>query len=309
MSAPLINRRLLLLGALSAPAFAAPSPKRAEIAFQVDDARLRALFARRLRESLERMFGATFFAEISAEPAGLTVKLRRPEDVEKLEAAVARLPGEPKLGGLKGGVVRLDWSAAALDAQARIWRDRAKKMLEKPLNPRKPVFTDKDDRNFVLGVEGMDRAQWLAWIGARIDLFFPATFSMAPVVPAGPTTFAPRAFPHANLSTSIAVDPAKWLGDEDDIFRARADGDKIVLELTRPGADLFASKNLPGADKTAYALMFDKALAALCALDGPARDGVMTFRIERGLGAAELAELIAVGGSAPAVKQVDARFT
>ncbi len=309
MSAPSIDRRLLLLGGLAAPAFAAPSPKKAEIAFQVDDARLRALFARRLREGLERILGGTFFTEVSADTAGVRVKLRRPEDFEKLEAALPRLAGEQKLRELKGDTTRIDWSPAALDAQARIWRDRAKKMLEKALNPRKPSFADKDDRNFVLSVEGMDRAQWLAWIGGRIDLFFPAPFSMAPVVPAGPTTFSPRPFPRANLSAAVAVDPAKSLGNEDDIFVARAEGDKLVLELTRSGAELFASKNLPAADKTAYALMFDKALAALCVFDGPAHDGQMKFRIERGLGAAELAELILIGGSAPMVKQVDARFS
>jgi hypothetical protein len=312
MSAPFLDRRRLLIGAagLAAPAFAAPSPKKAEVAFQVDDARLRTLFARRLREGLTRILGEVFFAEVSADAAGVKVKLRRPEDFQKLDAALPRLAGELKLGERKGDTTRIDWSAAALDAQARIWRDRAKKMLEKALGPRKPTFADKDDRNFILTVEGMDRAQWLAWIGARIDLFFPAPFSMAPVVPASATSFSPRPFPRGNLSATVAVDPAKMLGNEDDIFFvARAEGDKLVIELTHPGAELFASKNLPAADKTAYALMFDKALAALCVLDGPAHDGQMKLKIERGLGAADLADLILIGGSAPMVKQVDARFT
>jgi len=313
MSAPLpsIDRRLLLLGAAGfvAPAFAAPPLKQAEIAFQIDDPRLRALFGRRLRDGFVRILGADFFAEIAVDAAGARVKLRRPDDYEKLAAALPRLGDGQNLGPLKDKAARIDWSAAALDAQARTWRDRAKKMLEKALAPRKASFVDRDDRNFVLTVERMERSQWFLWIGGRIDLFSPAPFSIAPVVAAGPETFSPRPFPRAGLSAGVAVDPAKTLGGEDDIFVARAERDKLVLELTRPGADLFAEKKPPLADKTAFALMFDRALAALCVLEGPAHDGRMTLRIERGFGAAELADMILVGGSAPMVKQVDARFT
>jgi hypothetical protein len=310
---PRIDRRRLLMVAagFAAPALAAPTPKKADISFQIDDGRLRALFGRRLRDALARTLGDTFFAgEAKADAAGVSVKLRRPEDLAKLSAALPRLGEGLQLAEPKDNATRIDWSAAALDAQAAIWRDRAKKMLEKALYPRVATFTDKDARNFALTVEGMERAKWLAWIGARIDLFFPAPFSLAPVAPApGPTTISPRPFPRGGLDASVAVESAKILGNEDDIFRARADGDRLVLELAPPGADLFAAKSLPVAEKTVYALMFDKALAALAALDGPASDGRMRLRIERGLGAAELAEMILIGGSAPMVKQVDARFT
>jgi len=308
--APLDRRRLLLgAAAFAAPALAAPAAK-AEVCFQVDDSRLRALFARRLREGCARALGDGFFADITTDSAGARLKLRRAEDFSALAAALPRIGDGLGLGDFKNNVVRVDWSAAALDAQAQIWRDRAKKMLEAALGARKPAFVDKDARNFTLTVEGMDRAQWFSWIGARIDLFFPTPFALAPVAPApGAATFSPRPFPRGRVNATVVVETGKTIGNEDDIFVARADGDKLVLQLTRPGADIFATKNLPAADKTAYALMFDRALAALCVLDGAARENVLRLRIERGLGAAELAELIFLGGSAPQVKQVDARFT
>ena len=193
-----------------------------------------------------------------------------------------------------------------------MWRDRAKKMLEKALAPRKTAFTDIDAQKFVLAVEGMDRARWLAWIGGRIDLFFPAVFSLAPVAPApGPATFTPRPAPNGGPDQPVTVDGGKMLGNEDDVFLARVEGTgpgaRLVLELTHPGADLFAARKLPVADNTAYALMFDKVLAARAVLDGAAADGRMRLKVEQGLGAADLAERIFLGGSAPMVRQVEAR--
>ena len=83
---------------------------------------------------------------------------------------------------------------------------------------------------------------------------------------------------------------------------------EVIERLYRAGADVFAARSLPSADKTPYALMFDKALAATALLDGAASDGRMRLKIERGLDAMELAELILVGGSAPMVRQVEAKF-
>jgi len=332
------DRRRLLLGAagllapgfsaspLIAPVLAQAPPKSAEIIFAIDGDRLRVLLGHRLRDGLKRVFAdrPDFFAGgITTDLAGVRVKLRRAEDVAALAVALPRLdPGlrpaaEPAQGlyitALAGGEARIDWSAPAFFAQASLWRDRAKKMLETALAPRKTAFTDTDAQKFVLALEGMDRARWLAWIGGRIDLFFPAVFSLAPVAPApGPATFTPRPAPNGGPEQRVTVDGEKILGNEDDVFLARVEGTgpgaRLVLELTRPGADMFSARKLPVADKTAYALMFDKALAAQAVLDGAAADGRMRLKVEHGLGAAYLAERIFLGGSAPMVRQVEARF-
>ncbi|MBB4198209.1 hypothetical protein GGD83_002002 [Rhodoblastus sphagnicola] len=317
-----LDRRRLLVGAagFAMPALAQTPLKKAEISFEIDEDRLRALFGRRLREGFKRLFPD---GEILADAAGAKITLRRPEDFSALAAVLPRLDPAPKstaepaqglkLTKLADKAARIDFGAAALDAQAGLWRDRAKKMLEQALAPRKVAFADKEMRKFVLTVVGMDRAQWGGWIGGRIDLFFPAPFALAPVAAApGPKTFAPRPFPRGGPDSAVVVEGDKLLGNEDDIFSARVEGkgseERLVLELTRPGADLFAAKNLPAADKAAYALMFDRAVAARAVLDGPARDGRMRLNIEQGLGAADLAERILAGGSAPMVRQVEARF-
>ena len=330
---PPFDRRRFLIGAagfaaptLAAPALAQTSLRKAEISFQVDEDRLRALLGRRLREGLKRVFaeqGDFFAGEIVADAAGVLVTLRRAADFSLLAAALPRLDPGParaaapaeglKLASLADSRTRIDFGAAVLDAQAALWRDRAKKMLEKALAPRKVSFADRDARGFALTLEGMDRAKWLAWIGGRIDLFFPATFALAPVALApGPAAFSPRPFPRGDPTPPAIVDGEKILGNEDDVFLARVEGagqeERLALELTRPGVDLFAARKSPVADKTAYALMFDRACAALAILDGAAGDGRMRLKVERGLGAGELADLILVGGSAPMVKQVDARF-
>jgi hypothetical protein len=325
---PPLDRRRLLFGAVgfAAPALAATPANFAEIVFEVDGGRLRACLGRRLRDGLNRVFAdrQDFFAgAIALDAAGVRVKLRRAEDMSALAAALPRLdPGlrpasEPaqglSIGALAADEARIDWSEAAFAAQAGLWRDRAKKMLEKALAPRKALFFDRDARTFVLTAEGMDRARWLAWIGGRIDLFFPAVFSLAPAASAaGPATFSPRPFPGAGSVAPLAAESARMLGNEDDVFIARAQGsgagERLALALTHPGADLFAAGKLPGADQSVYALMFDKALAARAVLDGPAEGGRMRLRIESGLGAAELAERIFLGGSAPAVRQGEARF-
>ncbi|MCW2317176.1 hypothetical protein M2322_002730 [Rhodoblastus acidophilus] len=330
---PWLDRRRLLLGVagFAAPAAAQTPRQTADITFEIDENRLRALFGRRLGDNLRRLFPDSLVGDVAADAAGVTAKLRRAEQSSAVAAALPRLDPSPAPARAPGeGLtlvssigptrpdptrLRLEWSAASLDAQAALWRDRAKALLAKALAPRNPVLTDKDARQFVLAVAGMSRPQWLAWLGGRIDLFFPAVFTLAPVAAAaGPSTFSPRPSPFARggLVAAVAVEGERLLGNEDDFFSAGVEGQgadqRLILDLARSGADLFAAKGLPSGDRAAYALMFDKALAALAVLDGPAKDGRLRLRIDKGLGAAELAEGVRVGGSAPIVKQVAARF-
>lgn len=321
-----LDRRRLLLGVagLAAPAAAQSARQSAEITFEIDEDRLRALCGRRLGDNLRRLFPDSFVGDIAADAAGATVRLRRAEQMAAVEAALPRLDPSPSPSPTEGlklvasndpARLRLEWSAATLDAQAALWRDRAKILLAKALAPRNPAITDKGARQFVLAVAGMSRPQWQAWFGGRIDLFFPAVFALAPVAAAaGPNTFAPRPSPLARngFVGAVVVEGDKLLGNEDDLFSARVEGlgadQRLMLDLTRAGADLFAAKALSATDRAAYALMFDKALAALAVLDGPAKDGRLRLKLDKGLGAADLAEGVRIGGSAPIVRQAGARF-
>jgi len=317
-----LDRRRLLLGVagFAAPAAAQTPRQTADITFEIDEDRLRALFGRRLGDNLRRLFPDSLVGDVVADAAGVTAKLRRAEQSAAVAAALPQLDPAPAEGlrlvpSTDPTRLRLEWSAASLDAQAALWRDRAKALLAKALASRNPILTDQDARRFVLAVAGMSRPQWLAWFGGRIDLFFPAVFALAPVAAAaGPSTFSPRPSPFARggLVATVAVEGDKLLGNENDVFSAGVEGQgadqRLILDLSRSGVDLFAAKGLPSGDRAAYALMFDKALAALAVLDGPAKDGRLRLRIDKGLGAAELAEAVRVGGSAPIVKQVAARF-
>ncbi|WP_210207189.1 hypothetical protein, partial [Rhodoblastus acidophilus] len=90
---PWLDRRRLLLGVagFAAPAAAQTPRQTADITFEIDENRLRALFGRRLGDNLRRLFPDSLVGDVAADAAGVTAKLRRAEQSSAVAAALPRL--------------------------------------------------------------------------------------------------------------------------------------------------------------------------------------------------------------------------
>jgi hypothetical protein len=255
--------------------------------------------------------------------------LARPAQAGDAQILIAALPridptlrsaSEPSEGlsvvKLPDGALRIGLTDVARNSRIRLWRDRGRLEIEQALARREGVrwatLTLPDESSFLLTLENWSRAQWERWIGGQIDLFFSGKFSLAPLAAGDAKGEYPRAYAGAASAPHVAIDAAKRLENAGDMVFARVEGvgtdERLILQWPRPGVHAIGQKALPTSDKSALALMFDSAVAALVELEGAAVDGAMRCKVTAGLSARQLGELILKSGSPPVLRQVDARF-